>query len=78
MSLTRLGFVTSAAGAVSVPAMAIARSMCLPVAIPSPWSCASLGLHPASSPTGTSDALPAAFNPHVLVVPMPVSTMGSQ
>ncbi|MGB7048921.1 MAG: alkaline phosphatase family protein, partial [Candidatus Cybelea sp.] len=38
--------------------------------IPSPWSCSSLGLHPVPPPTGTSDAPPAGFNPHVLVVPM--------
>jgi phospholipase C len=42
-------------------------------AIPSPWSCASLGLHPVPPPAGTSDAPPAGFNPRVLVVPMPVS-----
>lgn len=40
-------------------------------AIPSPWSCSLLGLHPVPPPPGTSDAPPAGFNPHVLVVPMP-------
>jgi phospholipase C len=40
-------------------------------AIPSSWSCRSLGLHPVPPPQGISDAPPAGFNPSVLVVPLP-------
>jgi phospholipase C len=39
-------------------------------AIPSPWSCGSIGAHPVPPPPGTSDAPPAGFNPRVLVVPL--------
>ena len=39
-------------------------------AIPSPWSCKTLGIAPVPPPAGTSDAPPPNFNPHVLVVPM--------
>jgi phospholipase C len=39
-------------------------------AIPSPWSCQSIGVRPLSPPPGYSDAPPAGFEPHVLVVPM--------
>ncbi len=39
-------------------------------AIPSPWSCATLGIHPVPPPAGVSDAPPPGFNPRVLVVPM--------
>ncbi|MGC1380567.1 MAG: alkaline phosphatase family protein, partial [Candidatus Baltobacteraceae bacterium] len=39
-------------------------------AIPSPWSCKSIGVEPVAPPAGTSDAPPPNFNPHVLVVPM--------
>ncbi len=40
-------------------------------AIPSPWSCRSIGVNPVSPPAGTSDTPPAHFNPRVLVVPLP-------
>ena len=39
-------------------------------AIPSPWSCATLGIHPVPPPAGVSDAPPPGFNPRALVVPM--------
>ena len=38
--------------------------------IPSPWSCDSIGVRPVTPPAGVSDAPPAGFEPHVLVVPM--------
>jgi phospholipase C len=41
--------------------------------IPSPWSCRSIGVSPVAPPLGTSDAPPAGFNPHVLVVPLPTA-----
>ncbi|MGA8574353.1 MAG: alkaline phosphatase family protein [Candidatus Cybelea sp.] len=43
-------------------------------AIPSPWSCKSIGVAPVPPPAGTSDAPPPGFNPHVLVVPLPTPT----
>jgi phospholipase C len=41
--------------------------------IPSRWSCSSIGVNPVAPPPGTSDAPPAGFNPHVLVVPLPTA-----
>ncbi|MGA8474708.1 MAG: alkaline phosphatase family protein [Candidatus Cybelea sp.] len=41
--------------------------------IPSQWSCKSIGVSPVAPPPGTSDAPPAGFNPHVLVVPLPTA-----
>jgi phospholipase C len=41
--------------------------------IPSRWSCRSIGVNPVAPPPGTSDAPPAGFNPHVLVVPLPTA-----
>jgi phospholipase C len=41
--------------------------------IPSQWSCSSIGVNPVAPPSGTSDAPPAGFNPHVLVVPLPTA-----
>jgi phospholipase C len=38
--------------------------------IPSRWSCSSIGVRPVAPPQGISDAPPAGFEPHVLVVPM--------
>ncbi|HEX3458651.1 MAG TPA: alkaline phosphatase family protein [Candidatus Baltobacteraceae bacterium] len=44
-------------------------------AIPSPWSCKSIGVTPVAPPAGISDAPPPGFNPRVLVVPLPSNKM---
>jgi phospholipase C len=41
--------------------------------IRSRWSCKSIGVDPVAPPPGTSDAPPADFNPHVLVVSLPTA-----
>ena len=40
-------------------------------AIPAPWSCGTIGVHPVAPPAGVSDAPPPGFNPRALVVPLP-------
>jgi len=45
-------------------------------AIPSPWSCASIGVKPVAPPAGVSDSPPPGFNPRVLVVPLPQPSGG--
>ncbi len=44
-------------------------------AIPSPWSCRTLGIRAVPPPPGISDAPPRDFNPRVLVVPLPAPAM---
>jgi hypothetical protein len=44
-------------------------------AIPSPWSCRTLGISPVRPPPGMSDAPPRGFNPRVLVVPLPAPAL---